>query len=77
MPVRPADSFVLCSDGLYDLVSGEEIREVVLAAEPEEACQKLVAMARGRGGYDNITVAVVGTAGRVSLKATRSIEVHG
>ena len=80
MPVEPGDCFVLCSDGLHDLVSETEIREVVRGADPETACGKLVAMARDRGGYDNITVAVAAVAGTADsaplLKATRPIEVH-
>jgi protein phosphatase len=53
------DQFVLCSDGLYDLVSDAEIIECVLRHEPESVCQDLVALAKSRGGYDNITVVVL------------------
>ena len=59
MPVRPGDRFVLCSDGLHDRVPDDDIAAVVAVTTPEEACSKLVEMARQRGGYDNITVAVV------------------
>ncbi|HZS10324.1 MAG TPA: PP2C family serine/threonine-protein phosphatase [Blastocatellia bacterium] len=58
-PVRDGDHFVLCSDGLYDLVTDEEIRGRVTAAEPHPACEKLIALARERGGHDNITVGVL------------------
>jgi len=79
MAVRPGDAFVLCSDGLHDLVANGEIREVVRGAEPAEACQKLVKMARERGGYDNITIAVAAIpplAGRTgTAKPTREYEV--
>jgi len=57
--VRVGDRYVLCSDGLYDLVEDELIKEAVLAWPPKEACRQLVARARERGGYDNITVAIV------------------
>jgi protein phosphatase len=50
------DEFVLCSDGLYDLVDDEEISEYVLRHEPESVCNDLVALAKCRGGSDNITV---------------------
>lgn len=79
MPVRPGDRFVLCSDGLYDLVSSAEILQVVRGAETAEACEKLLRMARQRGGYDNITVAVVaipdGVQAPAAPKATREYEL--
>ncbi len=51
-------SFVLCTDGLSK-VSPEEIKDVVLAASPEQACRTLVQMANDRGGSDNVTVQVI------------------
>ena len=58
MPVRAGDSFVLCSDGLHDAVSDEEIRTATESGDAATACECLVAMARERGGHDNITVAI-------------------
>jgi PPM family protein phosphatase len=58
-PVREGDSFLLCSDGLYDLVEDEEIKQAVLIDDPHTACQNLVALARERGGPDNISVGIV------------------
>jgi PPM family protein phosphatase len=58
-PVREGDYFLLCSDGLYDLVEDEEIKEAVTSAEPHTACEKLIALAKAGGGYDNITVSVI------------------
>lgn len=54
-----AETLMLCSDGLYSLVSDEEIFEIVLNSSPQHACTTLVDLARERGGYDNITVAIV------------------
>ncbi len=59
IPVEEGDQFVLCSDGLYDLVLDDEIKEAVLTRGPREACRVLVELARARGGFDNISVAVV------------------
>jgi protein phosphatase len=53
------DSFVLCSDGLTDLVDDEEIRTAVETATPAEAVDRLVDLANARGGHDNITVLVL------------------
>jgi PPM family protein phosphatase len=57
---EPGDVFVLCSDGLSNLVDGDEIGGVVLHSEsPEATCAELVDLANDRGGDDNITVVVV------------------
>lgn len=58
-PARDRDRFVLCSDGLFDMVNDEEIRCIVSDHEPQSACESLIAMANERGGYDNITVGVI------------------
>jgi protein phosphatase len=59
LPVRAGDRFVLCSDGLYDLVEDEEIKQVALASAPAAACDNLIDLAKRRGGHDNITVGIV------------------
>ena len=57
---RPGDHFLLCSDGLTDLLSDEDICHVVMSAEePKRACRMLVAEANARGGIDNITALIV------------------
>jgi protein phosphatase len=55
--LRPADRLVLCSDGLTRHVTPEEIA-VRMALEPARAADALVALAKARGGEDNITVIV-------------------
>ncbi|MFH0844511.1 MAG: Stp1/IreP family PP2C-type Ser/Thr phosphatase [Pseudomonadota bacterium] len=51
------DRFILCSDGLTDLVSDEEILQMTLNAdEPVPLCQKFIETALKRGGHDNTTV---------------------
>lgn len=60
LELRSGDLFVLCSDGLYDLVDDEEIRQVCTAEQPPAACDRLIAIAKSRGGHDNITVGVLG-----------------
>lgn len=59
LAIRPGDGFVLSSDGLHDLVEDDEIRAISLATEPHGAAQKLIEEANGRGGHDNISVAVL------------------
>ena len=57
--LEPNDSFILCSDGLANLVEDKEIREVVSSAELKDAPKRLIDLANERGGDDNITVIVV------------------
>jgi len=58
LPVRVGDVFVLCSDGLSDVVDEEEIKAAVMQEAPS-ACANLITLAKKRGGYDNITVGVL------------------
>jgi protein phosphatase len=57
---RPDDIYVLCSDGLSNMVGDNDIREVILQ-EPdlEAAVYGLIEIANDRGGRDNITVILV------------------
>ncbi len=68
-PVQVGDQFVVCSDGLYDLVEDEEIKHAVLQTMPQVACEHLIALALQRGGHDNITVGVL----RVAAKDSSTI----
>ena len=54
------DRLMLCSDGLTNEVSDEQIASLLRSvSDPEEAAQRLVAEAREHGGNDNITCVVV------------------
>lgn len=57
--IRRDDRFVLCSDGLSNLVETGEIGEMVLDYPPQVAARKLIDLACSRGGDDNITVVIV------------------
>lgn len=52
------DRFVVCCDGLSNLVEDGEILTLAEAAPLVEAAERLVALANERGGDDNITVIV-------------------
>ena len=58
-PIEPGDIFVLCSDGLSNQVTADEIGAAASTLPPEEACQVLVDLANVRGGPDNITCLIV------------------
>lgn len=58
--VRAGDCYVLCSDGLSGMITDEEIRRVIAAAEsPEKAAEKLITAANEHGGEDNVTAVVI------------------
>jgi PPM family protein phosphatase len=59
--VLPGDLYLLCSDGLTDLVEDEEIQLTLtaLSANLELAAHQLVQMANDNGGKDNISVILV------------------
>ena len=53
----PGAQMLLCTDGLWDLVEPETIREVTATSvSPQDACDSLLRIANDRGGSDNITV---------------------
>jgi PPM family protein phosphatase len=55
-PLQPGDTFVLCSDGLSNQLSDQEMGAVFNLLPMQEACQFLVDLANLRGGPDKITV---------------------
>jgi protein phosphatase len=60
--VQSGDRYLLCSDGLYEMVSDSEIaallgRELRLP----EICSALIELANAKGGKDNITVIAIDT----------------
>jgi PPM family protein phosphatase len=60
-PSRPGDLYLLCSDGLCDMVEDEDICMAMEAfgANLRLAAQQLVQMANDNGGRDNVSVILV------------------
>jgi protein phosphatase len=54
--VESGDLFLLCTDGLTDLVSDETITEVCTTTPWDDICEVLIGEALELGGYDNVTV---------------------
>lgn len=50
---------LLCSDGLSNLLTDEELRSEVVAPEKEQCCSRLLKCAIDRGAPDNVTVVIV------------------
>ena len=61
LPVEAGDRFVLCSDGLTDMVRERVVAEILTSTpeDPERAAQDLLSAALEAGGNDNITVVVI------------------
>lgn len=58
--VREGDIFILCSDGLNNMVSDEQILEISFKhPNPSEMVAELVDYANEQGGTDNITVQAI------------------
>jgi serine/threonine protein phosphatase PrpC len=54
-PLAPRERYLLCSDGLSDLLTRDEI-EAELAADNQSSVQALFEAAMARGGRDNISI---------------------
>ncbi len=57
--LTPGDRLLLCTDGLSDMATREEIVDVLQREQtPRSACDALIQIALQAGGKDNITVAI-------------------
>jgi len=60
LPLIPQDKVLLCTDGLTDLVTDEEILQGIGShADNYQALEELSQLAMERGGYDNITAVLL------------------
>ena len=57
--VRPGDRFLLCTDGLTNMVGGDEIAREVAGGTPQAAAERLRDLVLARGAADNLTIVVV------------------
>ncbi len=53
------DIFLICSDGLWDLVKENELVQIISKNPPQSAMQQLVAMVLDRGAPDNVTGIII------------------
>jgi serine/threonine protein phosphatase PrpC len=58
--LEPGDIFLLCSDGLWEMVQDPQliVRLIEKAEDPKQSCQNLIDAANAAGGEDNISVVV-------------------
>jgi serine/threonine protein phosphatase PrpC len=58
-PIRVGDTFLVCSDGLYEALDDESLAQLMAIESLDEAAQTLVEEAFTRGGRDNITAVLL------------------
>jgi serine/threonine protein phosphatase PrpC len=58
-PLAGGDTLIVCSDGLYNVLTDDEMREIATPGAAAAACQALLDAANARGTPDNLTAAVV------------------
>lgn len=68
-PLVAGDRFLLCCDGLYNLVKDQEIAEYIKNPDLQQIADSLIALANQRGGTDNITVQVIEVTGANGAEA--------
>jgi len=59
VPLISDDIFLICTDGLTDALSDQEIQSVLTTCPISDAADQLTAMANEKGGLDNITLVLV------------------
>lgn len=58
--IQKEDIYFLCSDGLTDLVSDEQICQILHQTDGiPNACNELIRAAKDSSGYDNITIVMI------------------
>jgi PPM family protein phosphatase len=74
--VESGDTFLLCSDGLSDMIPDDEIQMILnSAADIHSAAEQLISAAKASGGHDNITVGVVRVSAPNEHEASRSVRI--
>lgn len=68
--MQPGDQLLLCSDGLTNMVTDEQLSQVLQADDltATQKCEQLIKLANAAGGFDNITALIVAVDGEVASK---------
>lgn len=56
--LKHSDKFIMCTDGLTNMVSDGLILKIVQDRDPKAACEELIRLSNENGGEDNITVVI-------------------
>jgi serine/threonine protein phosphatase PrpC len=63
LELRRGDRMLLCSDGVSNGVTDDELRSIMTGSDPREACVTMIALCNDRGGLDNQTAIVADFSG--------------
>ena len=81
-PLQNHDRLMICSDGLYDYLTNDEIAEIMSMDMLDSIADYFIAEAKRRGGKDNITVALAEKMDdknepvqELNLKLTRDVDL--
>jgi PPM family protein phosphatase len=53
---KPGDVWLICSDGLFNMLEDQEIEKILLLLKGEEAIDKLLELTLERGAEDNVSI---------------------
>lgn len=59
LALQEGDDLLLCTDGLWSVVTEEELETALSGTPPAKSCAALVKLARQRGAPDNVTLQVL------------------
>ena len=59
IPLQKDDIFLLCSDGLSNMVKRKDFQKILSNFAPMDASRELIELANENGGEDNITAMIV------------------
>ena len=57
--ISPGDAILLCSDGVYNCLSDEQLLEIYRQSDAEDISQQYIRKANDNGGIDNITLTIM------------------
>jgi serine/threonine protein phosphatase PrpC len=72
--VKPGDKFLLCSDGLTNVLSELELAKIIKATDEDKLLDQLIKETKAKGAPDNITIV---WASVLDSKAPSSVEKFG
>jgi protein phosphatase len=76
MGIKEGDVFIMCSDGLNNMVEDTAIKQLAQTYTPKDATHKLIEMANNNGGTDNITVLIIQISGTRDAAKTEPIDIQ-
>ena len=64
LTLKQGDILILCTDGLSNVVSEDEILQISMSGTAQHAVEKLISLAKERGAPDNVTVQIAKVHGK-------------